>query len=138
MTDTEREHLKGFPTEISPEDLITYFTLAERDRLLVQGQRRAHNRLGFALQLCALRYLGFVPAKLHTAPPAAIGHLAEQLSVAPRCLAQYGERSQTRTSHLQDVLVHLGFRKARPSDLRTLKARASKVLCPFAILRRYK
>jgi TnpA family transposase len=121
LNDTERERLRGFPPEIPPEDLIGYFTLSERDRLLVRGQRRAHNRLGFALQVCALRYLGFVPAKLHSAPPAAIGHLAQQLGVAPRCLAKYGERSQTRTSHLQEVLAHLGFRKARPSDLRILK-----------------
>ncbi len=121
LNDTERERLRKFPTEIPPEDLIGYFTLSERDRVLVRGQRRDHNRLGFALQVCALRYLGFVPAKLHSAPPAAVGHLAEQLGVAPRCLAKYGERSQTRTSHLQEVLVHLGFRKARPSDLKSLK-----------------
>ena len=55
----------------------------------------------------------------HPRPPSAIS--PEQLGVAPRCLAQYGERSQTRTGHLQEVLVHLGFRKARPSDLRALK-----------------
>src|SRR4051794_39093686 len=121
LNDTERERLRRFPPEIPSEDLIGYFTLSERDQLLVRGQRRDHNRLGFALQVCALRYLGFVPAKLHSAPPAAVGHLAEQLGVAPRCLAKYGERSQTRTSHLQEVLVHLGFRKARPGDLSALK-----------------
>ena len=122
LNDTERERLRRFPAEIPLEDLIGYFTLSERDRVLVRGQRRDHNRLGFALQVCALRYLGFVPAKLHSAPPAAVGHLAEQLGVAPRCLAQYGERSQTRTGHLQEVLAHLGFRKARAGDLRPLKA----------------
>jgi hypothetical protein len=121
LNDAERQRLSGFPAEIPPEDLIGSFTLSERDRLLVRGQRRDHNRLGFALQLCALRYLGFVPARLHSAPPAAIDHLAEQLGVSPRCLAEYGERSQTRTSHLQEVLVHLGFRKARPGDLKALE-----------------
>src|SRR5262245_39993596 len=122
LTDTERERLKRFPSEIPPEDLSGYFTLSDRDHQLIRGQRRAHNRLGFALQVCALRYLGFVPAKLHSAPPAAIGHLAGQLGVAPACLAQYGERSQTRTDHLQKALAHLGFRKARPSDLKALQA----------------
>ena len=115
LNDTERERLRGFPTEIPSEDLIGYFTLSESDQILVRGQRRDHNRLGFALQVCALRYLGFVPTKLHSAPPAAIGHLAKQLGVAPRCLVKYGERSQTRTGHLQEVLAHLGFRKARPA-----------------------
>ncbi len=121
LNDTERERLGGFPAEVPPEDLIAHFTLSECDRLLVQGQRDAHNRLGFALQSCALRYLGFVPTKLHSASPAVVGHLAGQLGVAPRCLAKYGERSQTRTGHLQEVLAHLGFRKARPGDLRALE-----------------
>jgi hypothetical protein len=121
LNDAERQRLSGFPAEIPPEDLIGYFTLSERDRLLVRGQRRDHNRLGFALQICALRYLGFVPTKLHSAPLAAIEHLAEQLGVAPRGRGEYGERSQTRTSHLQEVLIHLGFRKARPGDLKALE-----------------
>ena len=121
LNDAERERLKGFPAEIPSEDLIAYFTLSERDRLLVQGQRGAHNRLGFALQACALRYLGFVPTKLHSAPPVVIDHLARQLGVAPQCLVKYGERTQTRTGHLQEALAHLGFRKARPGDLKALK-----------------
>ena len=37
LDDTERERLRGFPPEIPPEDLIGYFTLAERDQLLVRG-----------------------------------------------------------------------------------------------------
>jgi TnpA family transposase len=106
LTDTERERLTRFPSEIPPEDLNGYFTLSERDHQLIQGQRRAHNRHGFALQVCALRYLGFVPARLQSAPPAAIGHFARQLGVAPQCLAHYRERSQTRIGHLQEVLVH--------------------------------
>jgi hypothetical protein len=109
LTDTDRERLQEFPKDISSEDLIGYFTLSERDQLVVQEQRRAHNRLGFALQLCALRYLGFVPTKLLSALRPVLGHLADQLGVAPRCLAKYGERSQTRTAHLQEILAHLGF-----------------------------
>jgi TnpA family transposase len=121
LTDAERERLRRFPDEVSPEDLIAYFALTDRDRGLVQKQRRDHNRLGVAMQLCALRYLGFVPARLRAASPAAVEHLARQLDVDSRCLGRYGERSQTRTAHLQDVLAHLGFRKARTTDLKALK-----------------
>jgi hypothetical protein len=79
LTDTDRERFQEFPKDIPSEDLIGYFTLSERDQLVVQEQRRAHNRLGFALQLCALRYLGFVPTKLLSAPRPVLGHLADQL-----------------------------------------------------------
>ena len=37
------------------------FTLSESNLEFVKQQRGDHNRLGFALQLCALRYLGFCP-----------------------------------------------------------------------------
>jgi hypothetical protein len=121
LTDAERERLRRFPDEVPPEDLIAYFALTDRDRGLVQKQRRDQNRLGVAMQLCALRYLGFVPARLRAASSAAVEHLARQLDVDPRCLGRYGKRSQTRTAHLQDVLAHLGFRKARTADLKALK-----------------
>ena len=43
----------------------------------------AANRLGLALQLCALRYLGFVPRNLSAAPRSAACFVADQLEVSP-------------------------------------------------------
>jgi TnpA family transposase len=61
LTDNEREQLRCFPAEISLSDLTAFFTLSITDMALVQKQREEHNRLGFSLQLCTLRYLGFSP-----------------------------------------------------------------------------
>ena len=49
------------------------------DRDLVAIRRGAANRLGLALQLCALRYLGFVPRNLSAAPRSAACFVADQL-----------------------------------------------------------
>ena len=122
LTDAERERLRCFPTEVPSEDLVDYFTLSDHDQVQVRRQRGGSNRLGFALQLCTLRYLGFVPEPLRPVPPAVIAHLAQQLGTTPEIFAAYGDRPHTRTDHLQEVTAYLGFRKARPSDLRTLKA----------------
>ncbi|HMB02295.1 MAG TPA: DUF4158 domain-containing protein, partial [Isosphaeraceae bacterium] len=108
---------------VPPEDLVDYFTLSDRDQAQVRRQRGGANRLGFALQLCTLRYLGFVPDPLRPVPTAVIAHLAQQLGAPPESFAAYGDRPHTRTDHLQEVTAYLGFRKARPGDLRTLKAR---------------
>ncbi len=70
FTDSERKRLDAFPSEIAELDLIRYFTLSGSDLEFVKKQRGDHNRLGFALQLCGLRYLGFCPDDLVTAPPA--------------------------------------------------------------------
>lgn len=79
LTEHERERQRRFPEAIPPRDISDYFTLSETDRCRVNQQRGAHNRLGFALQLCALRYLGFAPDELTTAPAAVVTYVAEQL-----------------------------------------------------------
>jgi TnpA family transposase len=130
FTDAERERLDRFPEELPPEDLAAHFTLTASDHSVVRRRRGDHSRLGFALQLCALRYLGFAPDALTTAPPAALAFLARQLdvSVPPgatagvalrEVLAAY-DRDHTRTDHLGEILKHLGFRDATDHDLAAL------------------
>jgi hypothetical protein len=53
----ERERLNCFPTDISSEDIVTFFTLTPVDKKQIPITTNASNRLGFALQLCTLRYL---------------------------------------------------------------------------------
>ena len=72
LTTTERDHLNHFPTPIPDEDLRAFFLLSEADQHIINHQREAHTRLGFALQLCALRYLGFAPDDLSTTPEEAV------------------------------------------------------------------
>ena len=84
----ERERLACFPDDIPHWDLITYFTLTEQDRSLIDTYQGDTNRLGAALQLCAVRYLGFCPANLHAAPSDMIAFLAGQLHVDPRAFSR--------------------------------------------------
>jgi TnpA family transposase len=120
LTEAEREHLNRFPEQIAPDDLITYFTLSTTDFRLVEKQYGRRNRLGFALQLGAIRYLGFSPDQLDTAPPEMVGFLAQRLKVSPDALKMYAERAQTRTEHLQKICAYLGFRETTSNDLEVL------------------
>jgi hypothetical protein len=120
LTESEWARLTRFPTELTTEDLSTYFTLTTADKALVHQQRGAHNRLGFALQMGALRLMGFCPDDLTTAPPALVRFLAQQLEVVPEALADYGARAQTRTDHFHLIQRHLGFRAADMFDLAAL------------------
>lgn len=108
------------PDSIPDEDLRVFFTLSDRDTQEVHKQRGAPNQLGFALQLCALRYLGFAPDDLRTAPDAAIAFVAQQLGVSPAAMAAYGGRIHPRTTHLQQVQAYLGFHCALPLDMAAL------------------
>lgn len=68
------------------------------------------------MQLCTLRYLGFAPDSLHKAPTSITVFLSQQLGVSPESLNSYGERSQTRTDHLQEIESYLGFHRATPEE----------------------
>jgi hypothetical protein len=63
LSDAARERLDGFPAQIVPGDIETYFTLSRADRKQVPRTTSAANRLGFALQLGTLRFLGFPSAR---------------------------------------------------------------------------
>jgi TnpA family transposase len=79
LTAADRERLNRFPAQIPDEDLSAFFLLSDADQQAINQHREAHTRLGFALQLCALRYLGFAPDDLATAPIAAVEYIAHQL-----------------------------------------------------------
>jgi hypothetical protein len=83
LTTAERERLNRFPEQIPHDDLSAFFLLSEADHQAINKQREAYTRLGFALQLCALRYLGFAPDDLATTPWDAVVFVAQQLGVPP-------------------------------------------------------
>jgi uncharacterized protein DUF4158 len=57
LTAADRARLNRFPEQIPHEDLSAFFLLSEADQQAINRQHsEAHTRLGFALQLCALRY----------------------------------------------------------------------------------
>lgn len=58
LTAAERNRWQRFPETIPQDDLAVYFLLSEDDQREVNRQREPFNRLGYALQLCTLRYLG--------------------------------------------------------------------------------
>jgi TnpA family transposase len=98
-TEAERARRHRVPDVIADEDRVTFFTLSERDRRSIPRSREPHTRLGYALQLCTLRFMGFVPDDRRRAPPDAVALVAQQLAVAPHVLAAYGARAQDETFH---------------------------------------
>jgi hypothetical protein len=93
FNDSQRKRLDSFPPEIQYKDLINFFTLSESDLAQIPVYSAATNRLGFALQLCTLRFMGFIPDDLTSTPPAVVEYLARQLDVDPESLALYGTRA---------------------------------------------
>ncbi|MGW4641624.1 DUF4158 domain-containing protein [Sphaerisporangium sp. NPDC004334] len=121
FADEELERLRGFP-EIGREELFRFFTLTSADVAFVdpgRGRGRA-DRLGLAVALCTLPWLGFVPDKVSLAPPVAVARLVNRLGVDPGELRSYGRRAKTRTEHLRLVARYLGWRLPTTVELKEL------------------
>jgi TnpA family transposase len=116
LTVAERDRWQRFPETIPQDDLAVYFLLSQDDQREVHRQREPFNRLGYALQLCALRYWGFVPTDFTATPEVAVTFVAEQLGIAPRVLALYANR-RTQSEHRRQVRTYWGFRPATPLDV---------------------
>ena len=58
LTGVQIEALLALPT--TEPDLIRHYTLSPADLAVIARRRRPHNRLGFAVQLCYLRFPGVI------------------------------------------------------------------------------
>ena len=72
LTERQRSALFDLPTDEA--DLLKHYILADDDIQHIHSRRKSQNRLGFALQLCALRFPGRMLA------PGRISYLLENTS----------------------------------------------------------
>ena len=107
LSATEREHLLALPK--SPEEFIRQYTFSEADLSLIHQHRGAANRLGFAVQLCYLRFPGVVLGMDQLPAPSVLAFVATQLKLTAPDWAVYGQREQTRREHLLELQAAFGF-----------------------------
>jgi TnpA family transposase len=94
----------------SAAELDRFFFLDGADKALIQRRRGAHHRLGFALQLATVRFVGmFLPDPLDV-PDEVVIYLAKQLDIDTiEQLRRYTERRSTRFEHQEEIRVALGL-----------------------------
>lgn len=116
LSEAERLRFNSLPPDLSKDDLIAHFTLSETDLLQIPKTASAANRLGVALQLVLLRFLGFHLNELESLPETVVGYAAFQTGVEAEQIRFYGERDQTRTDHQRQIENYLGFRHPTHED----------------------
>jgi TnpA family transposase len=120
LTERQRKTLLDIPTDEA--SLLRYYTLADDDLEYIQTRRRAHNRFGFALQLCALRFPGRLLAPGELIPQEVSQFLAAQLGLKPDDLLGYAAREETRHEHLAALREIYGYKMFTGRGTRDLKA----------------
>jgi len=112
LTKVQLESLLALP--VTEADLVQHWTLGDDDLAIVGRRRRNHDRLGFALQLCALRYPGRLLRPGEIIPRPALHFVADQLGTAPEALITYAARFQTRYEQLAVLRTGFGFTDLTP------------------------
>ena len=119
LTDRQKSALFDLPTD-EPSQL-KHYTLADDDLEYINQRRRAHNKLGFALQLCALRYPGRPLGPGEVIPHEVSLFLAAQLGLKADDLIEYATREETRHDHMSALRSIYGYRAFSGRAARDLK-----------------
>ena len=119
LTDRQRAALFDLPTVEA--EMLHHYTLSDDDLEIIRARRRPHNRFGFALQLCALRYPGRLLTPGEVIPLAVTRFLAAQVGLKPDDLAGYATREETRHEHLATLREQYGYRMFSGRGARDLK-----------------
>ena len=112
------------PTTVGPvslpqheTELLRHYTLSDEDLQHIEARRRPRNKLGFALQLCVLRYPGRLLAQIRRRQHRVPTPFVQKYTVRPfACQSSPTPRSGWRATL---PLRTCGF-EIRPGDLATL------------------
>jgi TnpA family transposase len=143
-----------FSEDPSPEQLAKYFWFDDKDKNAIFNHRHDYNRLGFALQLGTVRFLGTFLTTPIEVPANVISYVSQQLKIKPEVASFYNSEKNTQnhrneirqiyeyhdfTSHpFHFRLIRWLYSRAwiyaeRPSvmfDLATARCVESKILLP--------
>lgn len=121
----------SIPDMLDIHTLATYFTLNPQDMEIINSHRKDTNRLGFAVQLCILRYSGWTLLDIKEVPTAILEYVARQVEVEAGEFKLYGKRENTKYDHLQEIIKEYRYVRFRKKQYRKLL----KILHPYAMER---
>ena len=108
MTERQRAALLALPT--TEGEVVRYHSLSPDDLVAIAGARTPETRLGYALQLCCLRYPGRHLHQGEMLPTVMLDHIAEQIGIGADVLADFARRGATRYEQLALIKRRHGFR----------------------------
>ncbi len=112
LSDEQKKQYGHFSYEPNDVQLSRYFHLDEADLAFILERRGNQNRLGFALQLTSVRFLGAFLSDVMFAPANVQTFVARQLAIKDiDVLANYAQRDTTKREHTALIRRHYGYRE---------------------------
>lgn len=107
MTKRQRADLLALPG--GEATVVRHYGLDANDLAAVATARTPATRLGYALQLCCLRYPGRHLRRGELLPAVMLDHIAEQVGVEAEIIADFARRTPTRYDQLSAIKTRFGF-----------------------------
>jgi len=117
LTKAQEQRYGRYTTDPSEAQLARYFHFSDTDIKLIAQRRGEINRLGFALQLGTVRFLGTFLTNPTDVPPVVVDYLAKQLGMTDtEGWSSYGT-SRTHFDHAAEIKHFYGYRDfSSPSE----------------------
>jgi hypothetical protein len=110
LTSAQQESYGRYAAPPSPDELARFFHLSEDDQALTLSRRGDHNRLGFALQLTTVRFLGTFLENSMTVPSEIVQTLSRQLGITKsEAIGEY-RQGRWRRQHAAEIRERFGYR----------------------------
>lgn len=120
LTSEQRREITTIPYNISDDDLLTYCAFDEDDiRNITNGHKDLCNRIGYAVQLFHLRYLGWNYTLKSGIPSKVLNFIAKQINASlPRSwnFKERYKRPNTIIKHFHDICLAYGYRQMDEKD----------------------
>ncbi|MEK4232677.1 DUF4158 domain-containing protein [Anoxybacillus sp. FSL W8-0703] len=120
LTTDQRAEFVRIPADMTERELETYYTFSQYDIEIIKRHRRDHNRLGFAVQLCVLRYPGWSLTDVEPIPDYIIQYIAKQINANPDSFSLYAQRDPTKHEHMEEIRQVYGYQNFSLSTYREL------------------
>jgi hypothetical protein len=111
LTTSQRQRYGSYPGCLSSDELARNFHLDDDDREWIATKRRDSSRLGFALQLATVRFLGTFLEDPTAVPAAVLRTVAAQIDVADVTCATAYRQSEQRWRHTAEIRARYGYRE---------------------------
>jgi TnpA family transposase len=109
LSQEQRENYGRYTGAPSPDDLARYFHLDDTDLSLIAQKRGEHNRLGFAVQLGTVRYLGTFLEDPLAVPTPILHAVAKQLCIEKMASLQGYCVGEQRRQHAAEIRTRYGY-----------------------------
>lgn len=118
LNSKERDSFQKLPSKMDAKDIQQYFFITREDKIFLQNFNGNLTKTAIVLQIGIVRFFGYLPETWYQQIDISLlNFVLEGLRLNPGLItdvAEYGNRQATRSTHLQQILKYLNYRRWQP------------------------